>query len=404
LRKKAVFFLITFSHALVHIVPASLSPLLPFIREEFRLSYTYVGILTFILSLCWAFSSIPAGIIADRVNKNKLLLFIFASLGFLSVSIAFMSTFSGVVLILIFLSLSVGFFHPPAYTYISRVFSSERGKTIGAFETGGSLGVLIAPLVAGLVGSYFGWRYVYTLWAVPSFAVAFIFYTYRLSLLKEEIPAKDGKVNKTSSFSHTGEKSTAGSSLKIIYLAQGFFGFISGGSVSFLPLFLTDVHKLSPVVAGGMLTMFLAGGVVGKIVGGRYSDILGARKVIVLGFFFTFLFLVLASFLKGLFLIPALILAGISLFMILPALFVFTSQVALVDLGLAYGIQILSGSGFGAFSRIIAGVVSDFLGIRYVFFLLSFFAFFSALFLQVYLKDANDGREVDIDSRKENKR
>ena len=123
-----------------------------------------------------------------------------------------------------------------------------------------------------------------------------------------------------------------------------------------------------------------------------------------LGFFFTFLFLVLASFLKGLFLIPALILAGISLFMILPALFVFTSQVALVDLGLAYGIQILSGSGFGAFSRIIAGVVSDFLGIRYVFFLLSFFAFFSALFLQVYLKDANDGREVDFDSRKENKR
>ena len=258
---------------------------------------------------------------------------------------------------------------------------------IGIFETGGSIGVLVAPLIAGFVGSYFGWRYVYTLWAIPAFIAAFLFYrvsfrrkpgdkSSRTKLARRDTPTEYKKRSSVNCSTHPG----------VVYLTQGFFGFVSGGAVSFLPLFLTDVHKFSAGVAGGLLTLFLAAGAVGKIIGGRCSDKWGTRKIIGIGFLITCFFLMLVPFAAGFSLILILLFGGIAFFMILPALFLSTSEIKTGDLGLAYGIQILSGTVFGACSRLLSGIISDLLGIKYVFFLLSAVAFFATIFVYLYLK------------------
>jgi len=383
---KLRFTLFTFSHALTHVFPASLAPLLPLIRAEFDLSYTGVGILTFILSLCWAFSSVPAGLASDRIDRIKLILSMFLLVGIFSSTMILIPTLPGVLLLLILLFLSVGIFHPSAYSYLSDRYSKEKGKVFGIFETGGSVGVLVAPLVAGLIGSYFGWRYVYTFWAIPAFVTAFLFYRFTL-----ENKLKDVRTNKSD------EKKKIKENLpkiglfhyphfKAIYLAQGFFGFVVGGSVSFLPLFLTDVHKLSVSTAGGILALFLGGGLVGKMIGGRYSDIWGPRRIISIGFLITSFFLILIPFTPGFSLVLVLLPAGIAFSMILPALFVLTGEIKITDLGLVYGIQLLSGAGFGACSRLVSGVVSDLVGIEYIFLLPSAVAFVAAIFTHFYLK------------------
>ncbi len=169
-------------------------------------------------------------------------------------------------------------------------------------------------------------------------------------------------------------------------MIQGCFGFVAGAGISFLPLFLTDVYELPVSTAGSVLTLFLAGGLVGKIIGGRYSDIWGSRRVIEVGFLITSFFLILVPFVPDFLLILGLLPAGIVFFMILPALFVFTGQIKTTDLGLAYGIQLLGGAGFGACSKILAGVISDLVGMKYIFFLLSTVAFFAAIFTHFSLK------------------
>lgn len=171
------------------------------------------------------------------------------------------------------------------------------------------------------------------------------------------------------------------SHLKTVSLAQGFFGFVAGGMVSFLPLFLTDVYKFSVSTAGGMLTLFLAAGLVGKMIGGRYSDIGDPRRIISIGFLITSFFLILVPLIPGFFLTLVLLPAGIAFFMILPALFVLTGKIKTTDLGLAYGIQLSSGAGFGAASKFLCGVISDVAGIQDIFFLLSAVAFFAAIFV-----------------------
>lgn len=380
--KKGVssFLLVTFSHGLLHIFQSSLAPILPLIRVEFSLSYTAVGVLTLIVSLCWALSGVPAGIIADRVDRTRVVLFTFILAGVFSSIMILTSTFLGLALILIFLFLSIGLYHPPVYSYLTDRYSGQRGKIFGVFETGGSVGILLAPLAAGLISSYLGWRYAYTLWALPAFAVSALFYGF----------ARKGKLQDKGKFAENQKEESpdAGEEevshfyprLRRIYLAHGFFGAIVGGTVAFLPLFLTDMHSFSVSSAGGMLTLFLTGGLAGKLIGGKYSDTWGPRKVIILGFIGTSFFLLLIALLPGLLLIPVLLVAGAAFFMILPPLFLLTGEVKTTDLGLAYGIQLLSGSGSGALSKFFSGLVSDIFGIQYLFFLLSSVSLFAAVF------------------------
>ncbi len=67
--------------------------------------------------------------------------------------------------------------------------------------------------------------------------------------------------------------------------------------------------------------------------------------------------------------------------MALPALAFLTSEVKTTNLGLAYGIQLLIGNGFGAFSKFLSGLIGDIFGIECIFFLLSIVAFSAGIFL-----------------------
>ena len=256
----------------------------------------------------------------------------------------------------------------------------------GIFEVGGSVGILVAPLVAGVVGSYLGWRYVYTLWAIPAFTTAFLFYRFSLKNKLRHVKTIKGNEKKMIKQSFPKRGLFHYPRLKAIYLTQGLFGFIAGGSISFLPLFLTDIHRLAVSTAGGMLALFLAGGLVGKMIGGRYSDIWGPRRIIEIGFLITSFFLILIPFVLGFLLILVLLPAGVAFFMILPALFVLTDKIKTTDLGLAYGIQLLSGAVFGACSRLLSGVISDLVSMEYIFLLFSAVAFVAAIFTRFYLR------------------
>lgn len=385
---KPGFSLITFSHTLIHIFPATLAPLLPLIRAEFGLSYTKVGIVTFVLSLCWAFSGIPAGVISGKIDRIKMFFFTFLVVGTFAILLSLVTTFLGVLTVLILLFLSVGFFHPPAYSFMTDRYTEKKGRTVGIFEVGGSTGILVAPLIAGVVGSWLGWRCVYTLWALPAFVTAFLF--YQLFSNNELTDCRECNLNGKGGEKEVPQKKSLSHYpyLKTIYLTQGFFGFIAGGSISFLPLFLTDVHGFEVSSAGGILTLFLAGSAAGKMVGGRYSETLGAKKMAITGFLISCFFLLLIPFMPGFLLSIILFPAGVALSMILPGLFILVGETETSDLGLAYGIQLLAGAGLGAVSRLLCGIISDVLGIQYIFFFLAGVGFLATIFAYRYLEKA----------------
>lgn len=380
------FLLITVSHTLVHIFMGSLAPLLPLMREEFGLSHTMVGAMIFTTGLCFALSSVASGAISDKVNRVGVTIFMFVLVGILSSTLILASTFVSAFLLLAFLSFFLGVYHPSIYPYLSNIYFDKKGQVFGLFETGGVLGRMVAPPVAGFIGVYLGWRQTYTLWGALAFGIAFF-----LCLFLARSRAGDGTRGESGKEKNSEEHSSPKRmlrhypQLRVVYFVSGFFGFILVGTTSFLPLFLMDLHDIPASTAGATLTVLFVGGLLGNVIGGRYADKWGPKRVLELGFVASSFLLLLIPFTRGLSLNFVLLFAGIVLFMTLPATALFVSRVNTVSLGLAYGIQGLA-AGLGAFSGLLCGLVSDVAGIQHIFLLLSSAALLAAAIVCFYIK------------------
>jgi len=301
------------------------------------------------------------------------------------------SSFPSAFTLLLLFALFLGIYHPSIYPYLSGICTQNKGRMFGLFETGGGLGRLIAPSVAGFMGVYFGWRYVYALWGLVAAATAFLLY---MSLLRNRPGRKtEDEIHEEND---TRKDSIRRSVLhpfptpRLAYFASVFFGFVLFGTTSFLPLFLTDVHSVSMGLAGAALTVFFVGATIGNMIGGRLSDGWSPGRVLELGFVGSSLFLFLLPFASGPFVVFVLLCAGIAVGMILPAINVCVDRGRTTNLGLAYGLQSMSSS-LGTSSGLACGLISDMVGIQSVFFLLSGGTLFAAVV--IFLVLTNKGRK-----------
>ena len=119
-----------------------------------------------------------------------------------------------------------------------------------------------------------------------------------------------------------------------------------------------------------MLTcVFTAGGAIGKFVGGHFSDLIGERKVMAYGFFLVAPLFFAVPSLPRFGAILVLALAGLIFPTILPAIIATISRgVPPSRTGMAFGLLMFAGFGFGSTSRILLGLLSDSLGISAVFY------------------------------------
>jgi len=376
LKSKLSFF--TISHGLVHTITGSLAPVLPLIRSEFNLSYTLIGALTLLSSLTLGIASIPAGVISDRVNRLKFVSSMFMLIGILCALFLLATKLWIIILLFSFLFLCFSIFHPSAQVSLFYEYSCKRGSTFGIYESGGNFGMFLAPILAGFIGSKFGWRSVYGIWSVPAIIVALLAW-----FKSAEKGTKNYIYNSNKPFTketfHWIRFVLAHRELRSIFIIQGIFGLL-WAVVVFIPLFLVDKRGFSVEGAGLILALFLLGGVVGKIMGGKLCDKWGKKKVIISCFFLLGLFYPLIPFIFGFTLILVFLASSIIFFMIVPVLLTSVADFTQEGLGFNYGLLTLMGASFGSISRLFSGIISDIWGMEVIFFMFSIIALAGAVF------------------------
>jgi len=107
---------------------ALLSPLLPFIRNDFSLSYTEIGGLLFAYNIAYGVSQLPAGWVADRIGPRIMLTVGVAGVAFAGLLIGLSPTYVMLVLFLVLLGIAGGGYHPAAAPLVSAsVMPENRG-------------------------------------------------------------------------------------------------------------------------------------------------------------------------------------------------------------------------------------------------------------------------------------
>jgi len=146
-----------------------------------------------------------------------------------------------------------------------------RGILSGMLQSGYPIGNLLAALAARFVLPAWGWRPMFWIGALPALLALYITLKVPESeAWKQHRAGSMGDVLRT----------VAGQWKRFAYLVvlMTFMMFLSHGTQDLYPDFLKEVHGLHASLVANIAMMYTAGAVVGAIIFGHLSQVLGRRK------------------------------------------------------------------------------------------------------------------------------
>jgi FSR family fosmidomycin resistance protein-like MFS transporter len=277
---KTVFFF-TYTHFSHDLTTGLLVALLPFIRQDLGLNYLQAGLLVSAYSLTSGFSQLLGGSLTERLGRKNTIALGLGGVGFTTFILGFASSYYVLLTILVAMGIFAGFYHPSAVSTLTNQFESQqRGRVVALHMIGGSLGFGIGPLLGAIISSNLSWHYAFMILSLPAIvAMPLVLTTLKLpALIKQpKNPASSGVAGQKTSSVWTVFRSAAG----IIALSVAM-QLITGPVVSFIPLFLVDVHHLSAAAGSTWLTVIRMGGLAGSLFGGWLTDKWGRTRAIFL--------------------------------------------------------------------------------------------------------------------------
>jgi len=266
-----VLFALTLIHFTGDFYSSFISPLFPVFVDKLGLSLTQVGIITGTMRLLAFIIQPTVGYFADRYQTR---LFIFAGLGLVVTCIPLTGIAPNFWFLLLLVALgSAGssMFHPSVTGMVPLYSGNKAGFSMSIFNTGGTLGFGVGPLLITTYVAFFG------LSALPFTMVlglAILCYLYFVVP-----PPQSEGLNRAGFFSAL--KESLGDVWKIIvliWLVMFLRAIVGQAFLTFMPVLYVRAG-FSVIEAGAIYALFIVAGTVSGLVSGSISDKVGFRPV-----------------------------------------------------------------------------------------------------------------------------
>ena len=280
LREQAPAWIVAAGHGATHWIAATFYLLLPYLTEDVGLSYTEAGILVSTLHISSFIANFGSGMVVDVLGRRVLVQAVALFFG------AFALMLFGISAGLIVLILLVGvigatnnLWHPAAISFLSGLYTKNRGYALSIHTLGASLGDSLAPLCVGGLLTVMAWQETAVWGSIPVLVIAILIL---ISLARMD-KGSDGQVARRISsgeyFRGLGKMFTNKAAMGLCLMA-GFRSMTQNGLLMFIPIYLANVLKVSPFMTGvGMFAMQVGGLFAGPIAG-AWSDKIGRRPIV----------------------------------------------------------------------------------------------------------------------------
>ncbi len=243
----------------------------------------------------------------------------------------------------------VAAFHPEGSKFASFVSGRRRASGMSLFSVGGNIGFAIGPVLASALVLALGLEGGLLL-AVPALAVA-VLLAYEARYLGRFTPARA-----VHGFETDAPDRARAFTLLLVVIALRSVAHM--GLFTFVPLW-EKANGASDERATVLLSLFLAGGAVGTLVGGRLADRVG-RKPVLIGSYVASVPLILVYVLVGGVVGDvALVLTGAAVISTLAVTIVMSQEYLPRRIGLASGFSIGLSIGLGGVFAVALGAVAD---------------------------------------------
>jgi FSR family fosmidomycin resistance protein-like MFS transporter len=272
------------AHFVSHFYMLVLPPLFAFVRLEYGVNYTEIGLAITVFMAVSAILQTPAGFLVDRFNA-RLILAGGLVLGAVALVIAAMVN-SYWVLIAAFglLGLANTVYHPANYSLLSRHVAPERmSKAYSTHTFSGLLGGAVAPASMLFMHGLFGWRGAFIGAAVLGCVAAMA-----LLILSEGAPERAAKPPTGGAPPDTSWRLLLSPPILINFVFFALMAFCSFGFMNFSVVALGALYGIKPAAANMALSGYLFLSALGVLVGGVISARISQHGLTAtLGMFFT---------------------------------------------------------------------------------------------------------------------
>jgi MFS family permease len=253
------------AHFVSHYYIIILAPLLPFVRADYGVSYTEIGLAFAAFNVVSAALQTPAGFLVDRLGARNLLIggLIVGAAAFIMVGLIH----SFWMLVAMFALAGVGntVYHPADYALLSHYVPSRRiGQAFSIHTCAGMLGSAVAPASLLIMTNMWGWRGAFIGAGIGGLAVA----ATMLAMRDNEPAAAEASSRKPGDTSPVGWRLL----LSPAVLFNLFFFFLiaamSGGMFNYSVVALGALYGTPVTIANSALTSLLLLSAIGVLIGG----------------------------------------------------------------------------------------------------------------------------------------
>jgi MFS transporter, FSR family, fosmidomycin resistance protein len=264
--------LVSAAHFVSHYYILLLPPLFAFIRADYGVSYTELGLAIAIFNIVSAAFQTPTGFLIDWVGA-RLILIAGLILGAAAVLVmGLVPSFAVLVAMMALNGLANTVYHPADYAILSHVISSRRiGHAFSVHTFAGMLGTAVAPASLLLLQSALGWRGALVVAAVLGFAVAALLALRGDRLLDRAQPGKEGRAAHAAATAEGGWRMLFSAPILQNLLFFVLLAITSGGVSNYSVVALGALYATPVSVANTALSAFLLMSALGVLAGGWFA-------------------------------------------------------------------------------------------------------------------------------------
>jgi FSR family fosmidomycin resistance protein-like MFS transporter len=354
--EKIKIFIVSSGHLWHDIYTSFLSPLLPLLIEKLSFSYVAAGFLSVLMRLPSILSPL-VGAWSDRYSLHYCFI---ATPAITAIAMCLMGNapnYYSIAALTVIAGASSTFFHVPAPVLLKRVAGKRLGSAMSLFQVGGELSRTIGPLVLLSAVSWWTLEGIYRLIPLGVGMSLLLHRTFR------NLPPVRSPNQR---FTDSDRIKDAFCSAKPFFISV--FGILLCKSFSasvvaaFLPVYLTAQGK-SLWFAGGALSLLQGAALAGVFITGTLSDKIGCNHMLLFLTAATPLAMLLFICSSGWLLIVSLVLLGLTAFASTPVILSLIQQRCHAFPATANGIYMMVNFMLGSLTVLLAGMLSDVLGI-----------------------------------------
>lgn len=268
----AIIGLVGLAHAVSHFSQLLLAPLFPWLKAEFNVSYTELGLLLTIFFVVSSAVQAASGFLVDRIGPRPVLLGGLGLLALAALGYAASTHYAMLAASAVLAGLGNGVFHPADYTLINRnVHASRLGHAYSAHGVTGTLGWALAPALMVPVALAAGWRAAMVAAAAVALGVLLLLWWQRGHLLLQPAMAPAAAAASPAAAAVRAEGPLDFLRIPAVWVCFAFFFFYAMAlSVvqSFAPGAAQQLHGVPLAWVAACLSIYMVGSACGMVAGG----------------------------------------------------------------------------------------------------------------------------------------